>query len=42
LRPLVDVVPGAVDPETQQPYARLVAAADPGVRPTSLDLSGAS
>jgi 2-amino-4-hydroxy-6-hydroxymethyldihydropteridine diphosphokinase len=40
LRPLVDVAPAAVDPETQQPYGRLVATADPGVRATNLDLYG--
>jgi 2-amino-4-hydroxy-6-hydroxymethyldihydropteridine diphosphokinase len=40
LRPLIDVAPDAVDPETQQPYAKLVAAADLGVRATKMDLSG--
>jgi 2-amino-4-hydroxy-6-hydroxymethyldihydropteridine diphosphokinase len=42
LRPLVDVVPEAVDPESGQPYARLRANADPTVRRTTLDLYGAS
>jgi 2-amino-4-hydroxy-6-hydroxymethyldihydropteridine diphosphokinase len=42
LRPLGDVVPDAIDPETQQPYARLTAAADAGVRRTGMDLYGAS
>ncbi len=42
LRPLVDVAPLAVDPETGHPYARLVAAADPAVRVTPYEIWGAS
>ncbi len=42
LRPLADVAPAATDPLSGNPYGRLPAAADPGVRPTTLDLSGAS
>jgi 2-amino-4-hydroxy-6-hydroxymethyldihydropteridine diphosphokinase len=42
LRPLADVAPDAIDPETQAPYATLRANADPGVRVTAFDLAGAS
>jgi 2-amino-4-hydroxy-6-hydroxymethyldihydropteridine diphosphokinase len=42
LRPLVDVAPDAVDPESGLPYAHLRAIADPTVRRTTLDLYGAS
>ena len=42
LRPLIDVVPDAVDPETGLPYARLPAAGDLGVRLTEMSLVGAS
>ncbi len=42
LRPLSDIAPDAVDPESGNVYGRLAAAADPGVHPTAHDLSGAS
>ncbi len=42
LRPLADVAPSAVDPLSGNVYGRLPAAADPGVHPTDLDLSGPS
>jgi 2-amino-4-hydroxy-6-hydroxymethyldihydropteridine diphosphokinase len=42
LRPLADVAPDAIDPVSGNPYGRLPAAADPGVRPTAHDLSGPS
>jgi 2-amino-4-hydroxy-6-hydroxymethyldihydropteridine diphosphokinase len=42
LRPLADVAPGAIDPVSGNAYGNLPAAADPGVRPTTHDLSGPS
>jgi len=42
LRPLADVAPAAIDPVSGNAYGNLPAAADPGVHPTTLDLSGPS
>ena len=42
LRPLIDLVPDAIDPESSLPYARLAATADEGVRLTAYDLAGPS
>ena len=42
LRPLGDVAPAAIDPESGCAYGKLPAASDPGVRPTNDDLNGPS
>ena len=42
LRPLVDLVPDAIDAESSLPYARLAATADAGVRLTRYSLAGPS
>lgn len=42
LRPLADVAPEAIDPETGRSYRDLPAIADPGVHATGLDLFGPS